>query len=366
MCGTCHNVDNPVLSWDKGRGEFWPNGNDLAPPSVAKGQLFPLERTFDEWANSAYATPEGVFAPQFAGDKPDGTVRSCQDCHMHRAIGLAAEDAFNPIRRDCVTTGCLPEHDLTGGNTWVPQILQDTRWRLHSADEAAYLDGAVLRARAMLARAATLTVTLEVSGTHQMATVRVINETGHKLPTGYPEGRRMWINLRAFDGDGALVYQSGAYDPATGVLTEDPASKVYETVQGLTPALAAALGRPELAGESFHFVLNNTVVKDNRIPPRGYSQIAFDQPGLRPVGATYADGQYWDDTMYTLPGAAERVAVTLYYQTSSKEYIDFLRGNGGLDGVALGELWESSKSPPQVMVIALYPNYPRFLPLLMR
>ena len=42
------------------------------------------------------------------------------------------------------------------------------------------------------------------------------NNTGHKLPTGYPEGRRMWLNLRAYDDDGELIYESGAYDPATG------------------------------------------------------------------------------------------------------------------------------------------------------
>jgi hypothetical protein len=146
----------------------------------------------------------------------------------------------------------------------------------------------------------------------------------------------------------------------------DPDIKIYETKQGITPALAAALGRPELAGESFHFVLNNTVVKDNRIPPRGYTRAAFDQPGLRPVGATYADGQYWDDTVYVLPGTAERVVVTLYYQTSSIEYVDFLRSNGGVDGAALGELWETSKSPPEAMAMAWFPNHPFYLPIVVR
>jgi hypothetical protein len=366
LCGTCHNVDNPVLSWDEGRGQFWPNGMGLAPPAVDKGDLFPIERTFDEWANSAYATAGGVFAPRFAGDKPDGIVRSCQDCHMRRVVGVAADDAFNPVPRDCVTSGCLPEHDLMGGNSWVPQILQDTRWRLHSADEAAYLDDATLRARAMLQKAATMTVTLAVSGTQKTARVRVVNETGHKLPTGYPEGRRMWLNLRAYDGGGALVYESGAYDPASGILTETVDIKVYEAKQGITAELAAALGRTELAGESFHFVLNNSVVKDNRIPPRGYTQMAYDQPGLRPVGAVYADGQYWDDTVYVLPDETAKVVATLYYQTSSKAYIDFLRANGGVDGLTLGALWDSSKSPPEVMAMAWVPDFPFYLPLVLR
>ena len=39
--------------------------------------------------------------------------------------------------------------------------------------------------------------------------VRVTNLTGHKLPTGYPEGRRMWLNVQARDGDDVLIWESG-------------------------------------------------------------------------------------------------------------------------------------------------------------
>jgi hypothetical protein len=178
----------------------------------------------------------------------------------------------------------------------------------------------------------------------------------------------MWINLRAYDAAGELIYESGDYDFDTGQLDRDADAdadiKVYEAKQGITPELADLLGEP--AGASFHFVLNNEVVKDNRIPPRGYTQDAFDEPGLRPVGATYADGQHWDDTVYDLPEETERVLATLYYQTASKEYVDFLRANGGVDGEALGELWETSKSPPQVMARAWWPNYPMYLPLILK
>jgi uncharacterized repeat protein (TIGR01451 family) len=361
LCGTCHNVDNPVLSWDETRQQFWPNEIDQPAPAFDKGRLFPIERTFDEWLNSQYAVT-GVYAPQFAGQKPDGIVASCQDCHLRRTTGIAADATYNPVDRNCTTTGCLPEHNLVGGNTWVPQILQDSRWRLNSAGESAYLNNTVLQAREMLRKAATLTVTLTTSGTGKIAIVRVINETGHKLPTGYPEGRRMWLNVRAYNENDALVYESGAYDPATAILTQDTAAKIYETKQGITPELADMLKMRD--GESFHFVLNNTVIKDNRIPPRGYTQAAFNQPGLRPVAATYADGQYWDDTIYMLPDDTERVSAILYYQTSSKEYIDFLRINGALDGLTLGTLWDSSKSPPEVMAFASDPTIPVYLPVI--
>jgi hypothetical protein len=370
LCGSCHNIDNPLLSWDPVRGQYWPNAAGQPAPSFEQGDLFPIETTFDEWRYSDYAIGAGVFAPQFAGAKPDGMVGACQDCHMTRATGIAAEAVLNPFFRDCQTTGCLPVHDLAGANTWLPQILQDERWRLHEPSDSPYLNAALELARDMLHKSAAITITLSEAGQgSRTATVRVVNQTGHKLPTGYVEGRRMWLNLKAYNAAGQLIYESGAYNPQTASLTADPAVKIYEAHQGLTPELAAELGLA--SGPSFHFVLNNTVYKDNRIPPRGYTQTAYDRIGLRPVGAVYQDGQYWDDTFYTVPAETVRVTVTLYYQTASKEYIDFLRQNGGLDGFTLGQLWDASKSPPEPVASAQYIEPGalagiNFLPLLVR
>jgi len=54
-------------------------------------------------------------------------------------------------------------------------------------------------------------------------------------------------------------------------------------------------------GKSFHSVLNDTILKDNRIPPEGFSNAAFREHLSQPVGATYADGQYWDQFELDLP-----------------------------------------------------------------
>ncbi len=369
LCGSCHNVINPLLSYNTERGEYWPNPNGQQAPTFeydndAPNRPFPLERTFDEWRLSAYAKG-GVYAPQFAGSKPDGMVETCQDCHMLRTTGKAADDAFNPILRDCQTTGCLPQHSFLGANTWLPDLLQDSSWRLSVQGDGTYLDSDQAQTRAFLAKAATMTVQMGApSAGFRPVTVTVVNQTGHKLPTGYPEGRRMWINLRAYDAGGNLVYQSGVYDPQTGVLTQDPAIKVYEAKLGLSSSLAALMQLP--AGESFFFSLNNTWIKDNRIPPRGYSQVVFNQDGLRPVGVVYPDGAYSDATTYSVPDSAVRVIAALYHQAASKEYIDFLRQYGGVDGDALGGLWDSSPSVPVLVALAWSPNYPTYLPLVHR
>jgi len=91
-------VDNPLLSWNEnppggGPAQYWPNDMNTAAPSFGKDMLFPVERTYEEWLNSAYADG-GVYAPQFAGAKPDGIVASCQDCHM--ASRDAAAESGSP------------------------------------------------------------------------------------------------------------------------------------------------------------------------------------------------------------------------------------------------------------------------------
>ena len=363
VCGTCHNLDNPALSWDGARGQYWPNETDAAAPDFQMGDLFPIERTYDEWLNSAYAQG-GIVAAQFAGDRPGGIVETCQDCHLTGVTGVAADSAFDPVTRDCATTGCLPVHYFSGGNTWMPRLLQNSEWRLSPSSESRYLDATAASARSMLSKAASLTVTLTTSGTQQVAIVRVTNETGHKLPTGYPEGRQMWLQLTAYDVDDAAIYESGVYTGDQGRLVRDADIKVYEVRQGLTPELASFLGVP--GGEGFHFVLSNTVLKDNRIPPRGYTQAAFDAPGLRPVGATYVDGQHWDETVYEVPAATDRVVAILWYQVASREYIDFLEARGGIDGLALCQLWDGLQSLPEIMAAAWTSGQMYYLPVVMR
>jgi hypothetical protein len=153
-------------------------------------------------------------------------------------------------------------------------------------------------------------VGLSVATGSLVATVTVTNRTGHKLPTGYPEGRRMWLNVVAYNATNQKVYESGAYDAATGVLTEDAAARVYEVEAGLSAPIATQAGLT--AGPSFHFVLNDTIYKDNRIPPAGFTNAEFILFGGRPVepghpAPRYADGQNWDSANYTLPSTTRKV-----------------------------------------------------------
>lgn len=327
-CGTCHDVSNPVFEWDAAAGEYLPNSWDAPPTTFNPAELFPVERTFSEWRASEYAALN----------------ITCQDCHMRDVTGAGCNKKGSPIRSD------LPLHDFTGGNTFIPELVKQL---FPDEVDAAALDAGILRARAMLQSAATMTVTAarNPDGTFK-AQVRVTNETGHKLPSGYPEGRRTWINLKAYDDADQMVYESGAYDAATGELTHDPAVKIYEVKPGISETLAPVLGLP--AGPSFHFVLNHKIFSDNRIPPRGFTNAAFEAAQSPPVAYSYEDGQHWDDTEYdNLPVQTVRISATLYYQTTSKEYVEFLRDENHTDnwGQVFYDLWDANgKSAPELMV----------------
>jgi hypothetical protein len=106
--------------------------------------------------------------------------------------------------------------------------------------------------------------------------------------------------------------------------------------------LAPCSGDPA-AHETFHFVLNNTVVKDNRIPPYGMSYdlarvrnalpVPADQYGGAP-GGTY---DYFDDVPLNAPSGAQGAEIRLMYQPTSWEYIQFLHlANNGPDPAAGG------------------------------
>lgn len=335
VCGVCHDVSNPVFIQTE-PGNYAPNAFDEEHPDMDIRNMFPVERTYSEWSQSEYAAI-GVYAPPFAGNRPDGIVSTCQDCHMRDVAAKGCNEPGAPTRSD------LGLHDLTGGNTFVPDIVSTF---FPDEVDVAQLQAASARARSMLEKAATLELAAEDFG----ITVRVTNETGHKLPSGYPEGRRVWINVATYNEAHQKIFESGAYNFATADLIHDEQIKVYEIHPGLSPALAQALGLPP--GGSFHFVLSDTVYSDNRIPPRGFTNAGFDSIQSGPVAYDYADGQYWDETTYTLPAETVSAVVTLYYQTTTKEYVEFLRDTNTTNsaGQDLYNAWVAQgMAPPVVM-----------------
>jgi hypothetical protein len=315
MCATCHDVSNPIYSRQPDNS-YVLNTSDEPHQTQSGYDMFPVERTYSEWLMSDFADGPIEMGGRFGGNKT--AVSSCQDCHMPDATAEGCRVPGSPTRTD------MPVHEFNGGNNWVLKAVR----ALYSDDDTGLTDSnvadSIARAEHMLAQASDME--LSVVGTD--LNVRIINQTGHKLPTGYPEGRRMWINVQFLDATGALVAEHGHYDDTTAELTTAD-TKVYEAHLGVDAAVSAMTGVPE--GKSFHFVLNNVREFDNRIPPRGFTNAEFTTVQAEPVGYSYPDGQYWDDTLYPIPAGAVSADVKVYFQTTTKEYIEFLRDENVTD-----------------------------------
>lgn len=322
LCGVCHDISNPFQTDDQDRLIKSPH------------EYGPIERTYSEWLMSDFPAM--------------GESGSCLSCHMSIVPGYGSSVSGSPYRND------LRQHDLTGANTFVPAILSEF-WE--GLDTAA-LNAGIERARQTLRRAADVRVHAVRREGRVEASVIVENLTGHKLPTGYPEGRRMWLEVIGTNADSHKVFHSGLYLRETGELRVDPQLKVYEVRRGLTERTASRFSLQP--GPSNHFILTDTVLSDNRIPPRGFTNTKFRERNAAPVAYTYEDGQHYDVTKYSLPLDVNRVTVALYYQTASREYIEFLRDENAENiadtkqwGQRLYSAWErNGKSSPELIASA--------------
>ena len=316
MCATCHDVSNPAFS-KQPDGTYALNALGTPHETFDKYDMFPIERTSSEWEQSDFAIAPIDMSGRFGGDNP--MVSSCQDCHM-------PDQNANACRIDPTKRPDMPQHAFNGGNNWVINAVRSLYPDLETGLDATMAADSIARAEYMLVNASDL----ELSEDGSTLTTRIINQTGHKLPTGYPEGRRMWINVQFLDKSGVLVQEHGAYDSATAILSQGD-TKVYEAHLGVDAAVSALTGIPE--GVGFHFAANNVWIKDNRIPPRGFTNAGFESVQAAPVGYSYIDGQYWDDTDFTIPAGATQAEVRVYFQLVSKEYIEFLRDENDQTGV---------------------------------
>lgn len=349
FCWTCHDVSNPLMV-KQPNNTYVLDSFDTEHPTGQQSQMLPLHRTYSEWQNSYYSTIGVDHEGRFGGNHPTGVMFTCQDCHLPRVVGYGSNFEFEPFfeRPD------VPQHSFMGSNYWVLNAVRtvdaDGDGLPDFPDSQTYLSdelvsAAIERNIDFLQKASDIELTKQAG----KIKVRLLNLTGHKLPTGFPDGRRIFINVKFFNCDQEIIQEYGAYDFETATLTED--TKIYETRLGIDGAdYAASIGHPE--GHTFHFMLANKILKDNRIFPAGHSNILAAQNQTAAVGATYANGQNWDDTLYDIPEGTKKAVVTVYYQLTSREFIEFLRDENHTNnrGQVAYDLWvEHGMSAPVTM-----------------
>jgi len=184
--------------------------------------------------------------------------------------------------------------------------------------------------------------------------VRLTNKTGHKLPTGYPEGRRVYLEVSVKLKGSSSQIISGHWDPATGDLVEDDQLRTYETKHG-------RVGE----GRTQHLALANQILLDTRIPPEGFRPSAAD---MHPAGRDYGTPPYrhWDEHVFRIPipGGIQQVTtgtitIRALHQITSGRYVRFLLESLGDDDPRARKLQTAyvalGKVPPEPMVSVAQP-----------
>lgn len=324
LCGTCHDVTTARERVDAG--------------GVGMGVNFNEQRTYSEWLGSAYAIPGDEF-------------RSCQDCHMTLVEGAPAAGCmeYENLGYD---QGGARRHLLLGANAQVLRIIADNS---PGADGGA-IDDVLPLFDEFLAGAATLDVefpeSVDLSAGLPALPVRVTNNTGHKLPTGYSEGRVMWLEVTASYA-GQVVWSSGLWDGAE--IEDDAQVRRYEGV-----------AERWSDGTRNHLLLNDHWVVDTRIPARG----AALNPETDPVGDRYVllpddSWPHYDDHNYTFAPTAVvdatpedsmddtlELRVRLLYLINTQEYLDQLRDDNDMNdaGQAVWDMYLDDGGPQPVML----------------
>ncbi len=405
MCGSCHDLTVPVLNHG-----------------------MPEQRTYTEWKFSSFSKDTHVgYDPIRQANRPQGQER-CQDCHMPKIKHEYSDgdsSAYNadpllvggfPYGKDRNPEGGTTTHKLTGANRDLPMMMKalypevdmevigqptgnDPRIfpGMFSNRDSMY-DRAIRNTEITLRDAINVAITQEptvltdVNGVplvdangnnlYEMK-VKVVNKSGHRVPSGYPDGRRFWLSVSVDDGT-SIVYESGYYDPDQAQLfnnsdrvsfdralsnvidATDPlnnAVMVYERVTGSCDGITCTPS-PSL--------LNSSILFDNRIPPAGFTYADYRTSGIKfwkydpatnlpvedatvdPATGTiadqrYPDGQNWDEVTYRFaaaPGAVLTAKADAYWQTHTRAFMEHLKNE---DTSTL-----RPEGPPNI----LDPNYP--------
>lgn len=200
MCGSCH--------------------TEIRPTRVNGDFPIHLQETYDEWRLSDYAEA-GI---------------QCQDCHMHpdpaeyvdalkrgekpervvshRFVGnnylLTAADMLG-IKLAELRGGWVPGRNVfMTGKEWLDDLQVQQNLIVKLLQAAADIR---IESKPVVADAAELDVVITNSG------------AGHYLPTGPLDQRHMWVQVKATDADGNVVYDNGWFDDKTGTI--DPQAVIY-------------------------------------------------------------------------------------------------------------------------------------------
>ena len=280
---------------------------------------FVEQATYHEWENSTY----------------NSTNITCQSCHIPRitdSVLLSSRELFAEKRSP------FGLHTLVGGNSFMLKLMKENKAALNIGVVDENFDETIA-ATIDLLQNHSIELELDfISNVNDSALfkVNIENLTGHKFPSGYPS-RRAFIEFIVKKDNGETIFHSGEILPDFEVFGQHPDKEDhYQTISA------------EDEVQIYEMVFNDTdgnqttiltrafeSIKDNRIPPKGFTRSHSVYDTVKIVGLANIDPDFNNDGTSEGSGTDD-----VYYHFS-------LNGYQGLIDVT-ARMWYQS-APPKWM-----------------
>ncbi len=333
ICAGCHTLITETIDYE---------GN-------LTGNKFVEQATYHEWLNSDYK--DSV---------------TCQGCHM---------PSLNkwPVR---IVTGAQTEprmpfylHELVGGNVTMLKLLQNNIDQLDLKASSAQFDEVIAKTMDLLQKR-TLQLDLDlIDRTPDTArfAVSLTNLAGHKFPSGYP-ARRAFIEFLVTNELGDTLFISGKTDETFEVVGHDPTYEPhYQAINREEQVQIYELVLGDVNGDvTTVLVRADYPLKDNRLPPLGFSQTDVVYDTTRIAGRALQDqdfnrkngveGSGTDLVYYHIPlnGYYEFLQATakVYYQPTPPKWMKEMFDHSTPEIDAFREMFDATDRSPVLLETA--------------
>jgi len=306
LCGSCHTLLTNTVDL---------NGN-------LTGTEFVEQAIYQEWENSIHPS----------------VGATCQGCHVPRIDDLVKVSTMPPWLDPRTPFGM---HQFAGANVFMSRLLKDFGGQLGVTASATQFDSTIARSTRMLQQKTLEIELIEEARTEDTLFVSLFlqNKAGHKFPAGYPS-RRVFIELAASTDEGETIFLSGKTDEDFNLLDEDPEFEnhfaminsedqvqIYEMVMGdVNGDVTTVLERA------------SDQLKDNRIPPMGFTTSHFSYDTVKIIGHAMSDddfnhesgieGSGSDRLRFHIPlngyGGNINITAKVYYQTINDKWLEHM------------------------------------------
>ncbi|MFN4080683.1 MAG: T9SS type A sorting domain-containing protein [Saprospiraceae bacterium] len=317
------------------------------------GATFVEQATYHEWLNSRYETSRDNL--------------SCQSCHLPQIPdGVVLSSGYQLL----VPRSPIGLHQMAGANATMLRLMRSNIQPLGINALPEHFDS-TLSATLRMLREKTLDLSLDprqTTGDTAKVAIRLLNKAGHKFPSGYP-ARRAWVEIVVRNEAGQTVLHSGDMNADYTLKDEDPhfephhrvidrpdKVQIYELVTGdVNGQFTTVLERAHVA------------LKDNRLPPQGFSKShpAYDTTRIA-GGALYdpdfnvsesgAEGSGADILWLHVPidGYKGKLAikVRVWYQSMPPKWLAPMFAFNSPEILSFKSMWDEADQSPTLVAEA--------------